>query len=271
VRSPRTTVPSFVAAGALALAPLARASEPAGDPVAETDEGGEIAVDLAGLEPIEPDVRAGIVGPLVSEGGQLARAQGLSPAQLRVVLSWKDPNTFVYEIRVVLEPPPSAKDRTPRELVRETPPDTTETKLVELTLAAIDEAVSQPEPSPEPAAAELTPETVLPPPANEPRPKKLAALGWVGVGAIIGGVALAGAGGGLVALDRTRDPDDPTRLRDWQPGGIAMITGGAAVLVAGIVMVAVDATRRRKAGNGRAAIAPSFAPGWAGVSAVARF
>jgi hypothetical protein len=265
------SIAALVAAATLALAPLARASAPEGDPVAAPEDGGTIAVDLAGLEPIESDVRAGLVGPLITKGAELARAQGVLPEQVRVVLTWKDPDAFVYKIRVVLEPPPSAKDRTPREFVSETPPDTTETKLVELALAAVEHAVSQPEPAPPPATEGPKPEVITPPPADESRRKKLSVLGWIGVAAIVAGAGVAGAGGGLVALDRTRDPDDPTKLRDWQPGGIGMIAGGAAVLVAGIVMVAVDATRQKKAGSRRAAIVPALAWGCAGVTAVGRF
>ena len=55
-----------------------------------------------------------------------------------------------------------------------------------------------------------------------------------------------GVGIGLLTLEPTVVPDDESKLRTWQPGGIAFTAVGGAAIITGVVLASVDGHRRAR-------------------------
>jgi hypothetical protein len=103
--------------------------------------------------------------------------------------------------------------------------------------------------------------------------RSLGAGGKAGIGLLVGGVALAATGGGLVGagVSETREGDaleGDAETRDLRPIGYALLGVGAAVIVTGAVLLGLD---RRRARRHQVAIAPAFGPRMTGFSLTARF
>jgi hypothetical protein len=152
----------------------------------------------------------------------------------------------------------------------------TESEIVERAEAAVSELVAQldtlvveepaaePEPEPEPTEAEPASSS----PTDDGSRKRLGTLGKAGVGLLAVGVAGAGVGAVLVALQPVVDQDDPLHETNYRPPGIVTLSAGAAVLVAGVVMLVVD---RRRARSRTTALRPTLGPSTAGLVWSGRF
>ena len=116
----------------------------------------------------------------------------------------------------------------------------------------------------EPATANGS-ETSNEPPAGEPKPKPIGALGGVGIGVAVLGVGALVVGG--VELGRGKIYDDvPTGSKlnssfvDHRPVGGALLGAGAVVLAAGVTMVIVDVVRAKKQRKSAAIAVPLLGP-----------
>jgi hypothetical protein len=113
-----------------------------------------------------------------------------------------------------------------------------------------------------------------PDPEPDPRPEvpagpvPLSTMGKAGVGLLAGGTVAAAAGLGLSLAKEPTDPDDPTAQINIHPAGYAVLAIGAAALVTGAVLLGLD---RRQASRRSVQVAPTAAPGTAGLVLFGRF
>lgn len=134
--------------------------------------------------------------------------------------------------------------------------------IEKLEASAAAEPATEPDPVP-PAVTPAQPPAVTDTPARKP----LGALGKAGIGLIVGGVVVTGAGIGLVAAGR-RFGDDELNPVNYRKPGIGVLAAGAAVLVTGVVLLAVDRTRAKQR---RTVAVPFASPSSAGLAIISRF
>ena len=154
----------------------------------------------------------------------------------------------------------------------------TESELVIDTQAAIEVVLAtlsdlgKPTPEPaEPAAADpvgaADPSTGGSPTDDAPRKRGLSSLGKAGIAiAVIGGGTLIP--GIVLAVLPPKPLPNAQRRTTTVPGAVVAGVGGAALLT-GVALVITDVVRRKRAGTAR--LSPVVGPGYAGLSAVARF
>ncbi len=247
---------------------------------ADSDADGVSAdqVDLSGLEPLDPGIRAALAAKLRDAIAHAAQKHGVPAAKLRVAVGWNDVATFDYRLRIRFEAHDGMDVRTDD---RPTGPDASESALGGMVEAALDRLLDDWERDRKAQAAALPPPVVTLPPGSvpggdggpkadrAPRSSPLGAMGWSGVGLLLAGAASVGAGVGLFALDTTDHPTESTKLRDWQVGAIAFTVAGGAAMITGAALVGVDA--RRRAADRKLRVAPSAGATGGGLSLAGRF
>ncbi len=268
-----------VAAAARAAVPPAeapaQASAEAAEVAAAAAEVSEDQVDLSGLEPLDPVMRAELSAKLRVAIAKAAAAHEVPAQKLRVAVGWTDVAKFDYRLRLSIEAHDGMRAHTD---ARSTGADTDDSALGGVVEAALDRLLVDWEREKKALEAVLRrpPTIVTPPPDSDledetvrARKAPLGAMGWAGVALMVAGAAGVGAGVGLFALDTSEHPTEPTKLRDWQGGAIAFSVAGGAAMIAGAALVGVDATRRTDDRTLR--VAPSAGRTGGGLSLSGRF
>jgi hypothetical protein len=247
---------AFVLLTAVSRAALA---EPTGPSTAATETASEasIELDLTGLEPIDPSVRAELAKSIHAEADKEIAEHGLPAEKIHVRVSWQDQGDVDYAVRIHFDAhewmPASVHPAT-------TGPDTSSAALTGVISAALARSLGDWDRDYEARRpTESIVPIVEPPPVADsaPRGRRLDKVGWAGVGlAIVGAGALAG-GVAAVVIDHTVDPDDAFRLRDWSITGYALIGVGSAAIIAGTLMAVLDARKQRRASPRHARFAPA--------------
>lgn len=126
---------------------------------------------------------------------------------------------------------------------------------------------------PEPAEHNETTEET--PPADEgeqPQPSRLGPLGYTGIGLLVGGAGVVGAGVPLALMNpRLVDSGGTLTRSQTRPAGVAISVTGGALLVTGAALLVVDAVRRRRSEPPSLTVAPSFSPRGYGLTLTRRF
>lgn len=240
---------------AAALASVLFVIAPSG-PSGATDEASRytpsITLELGRLEPIDPGVRAELAAVIHAAISAVVRSHAIAPEKIHIAIAWRDQADVDYAVRIRVD----AREGEAREQVVSTGPDATSDGLADVVAAALARALADRPRTETPAPPpKLPPPPVAPAPAPAPaKDRALGTLGFAGIGLAIAGTGALASGIGLLALDRTVDPFDATRLRDWRPAGASLVAIGGAVLVAGVTMAIVGKRPQR-----RVAFAP-FAP-----------
>jgi hypothetical protein len=244
--------PRAAAAGDAGAAPVRGVTSPVGAVAPRPDDGiGSITVDLAGLEPLDPTMRAELARLLQTRAAAVVeRLEGPTSA-VRIAIGWHDVERVDYA--VVIELGGHADDDACRDR-RATGPDTEQSELADVVEAALDRLLV--DHAREHRAPVSTPSAAVSPSQDRPSstPRALGPMGWAGVGTAIAGVCSLGVGVGLLTLEPTVSPRDETKLRTWEPGGIAFTAVGGAAIVTGVVLASLDG--RRRAHARRVSVAP---------------
>lgn len=228
------------------FSPAAAAATPS--PPAVQDR---MSLDLTGLEPLDPQMGADLARQVHSTAAVVIAQHGVPAAKIHLAIRWRNVDAFDYETVIEID---EHQGQPKRRDVRSTGPDTEQGELGEVVEASLRRellAWTRERDRVRPTESVVEPESVDRPP---PRDRALGTMGWVGVGALAAGVCSLGAGIGLLVLDTTPHPDQPTKLRSWQPGGIAFSVVGGVALVTGAALVGVDV--RRHAKTRRTAVSP---------------
>ncbi|HWB73995.1 MAG TPA: hypothetical protein VG755_03545 [Nannocystaceae bacterium] len=241
---------------AAALASVLLALAPSGPSGANDDASRStpsVALELGRLEPIDPGVRAELAAVIHAAISEILRNREVAPETIHIAIAWRDQSDVDYAVRIRIDAHGGVREQT-----ASTGPDATSDGLAGVVAAALARVLDERPRAvrPEPAGPRPQPPIVVTPapaPAMK-KDRKLGRLGWAGVGLAIAGTATLGGGIGLLALDRTVDPFDATRLRDWRPAGGSLVAIGGLALVAGMTMALVDIRPSRQL-----ALAP-FAP-----------
>ena len=233
----------------LAIAP----SGPSGAIEGSPRHTSSVALELGRLEPIDPGVRAELAAVIHAAISDVVRSRGVAPEAIHIAIAWRDQDDVDYAVRIRVD---AHAGVAARELTASTGPDATRDGLADVVAAGLARVLDErprtvtPDPPPPPIVAPIV---VARAPAVK-KDRELGKLGWSGVGLAIAGTATLVGGVGLLALDRTLDPADATRLRDWRPAGGSLVAIGGLALVVGVTMAIVDKHPPR-----RLALAP-FAP-----------
>lgn len=263
----RRLLPACVAL-ALSLMPVRGIASPDEHDDEEESAGPPLAlrVDVSGLGSAYENIRTDVE----ARGVPVLEAQA-PEGTADVVVDWVNPDDFHYtiEVRVTLSDKKEASRKaecngcTATNLVD---------KVLETLEGAIDEAKQQPgpEPEPEPAPAAAVDDTgteTASPSDRKTGGGPLGKMGWAGVSLMVVGVATAGTGGAFLGLGERKPGDQPTKLRDFQPPGIALAATGGALLVTGLVLLVLDRKRAKK----NVALVPQLVPGMATLSVAGQF
>jgi hypothetical protein len=249
----------------------ARASAP-GDATLESAppaSGPKIDLDLSGLEPIDPSVRADIAKQIRAAVEPVVQAHALPADKIHLDVAWRDADAFDYIVEIAFD---ADGEMEAKQHGLSTGPNTEQGELAEVIAAGLERYLAEWDD----ARVQADSDAVTPAPPSEtlepvdvPPPRRLGRVGWTGVGLVIAGVGAAATGGALVGIGETPDPDRATKLRDWKPAGYGLLASGGALLLTGIVLVVVDAVPRARArrsrGDRRTSIVPAFGPRHAGV------
>ncbi|HET6583734.1 MAG TPA: hypothetical protein VFG69_09805 [Nannocystaceae bacterium] len=263
----------------LALAPAgARAGAPdAAAPTSSTAQGEKVDLDLSGLEPIDPSVRADLAKQIHAAVENIVAQHGVPAEKIHLDVAWRDADQFDYAVGVVFD---KHGVLTERKHGTSTGPDTEQGELADVVAANLERYLGEWD-----AARAREEERLAALRAAEgaqthdvapelPRPRRLGRLGWTGVALVVAGAGATAAGGALVGVGETPEPDAATKLRDWKPAGYGLLATGGALLVTGIVLVVVDAVpraRARRSGGSHAMLAPALGRRHAGVQLRFRF
>jgi hypothetical protein len=226
-----------------------------------------IDLDLTGLEPIDPGVRAELAQAIHDALARPLAAHSVSPTAIHVDVRWHDHDDLDYAVRLHVDAHDTAVafDRT-----LTSGPDATASALGEMIAANLERALAERAPGAvapaDKPAVTVRPTVDAPPPART-RSRSLGRLGWTGVGLAIAGAAGVGTGVALVVIGFTPDSHYAFALRDWHPAGYALLGLGGSAIVAGSVMAIVGARRSQR----RIALAPTKLPRGAGVTVRVRF
>lgn len=214
---------------------------------------GPISIDLSGLEPLDPTMRAELARLLQTRAAAVVERHA-SSVGIRIAIGWHDVERVDYAVAIELG---DHTDVAPCRDRRATGPDTEQSELADVVEAALDRLLT--EHVREHSIRVVPPSTTVSSTTGRPKPSPpaLGPMGWAGVGAVIGGVCSLGVGIGLLTLEPTVVPHDESKLRTWEPGGIAFTVVGGAAIVTGVVLASVDGHRRARAR--RVAVTP-----WAG-------
>jgi hypothetical protein len=266
-------------AGALALAPTsARAFAPEQAPATTpAAQGTKVDLDLSALEPIDPSVRADLAKQIHNAVETVVRAHGVPADKIHLDISWRDADAFDYLVDVVFDEHSVVSER---KHGMSTGPDTEQGELADVVAAGLERYLGEWDSDrtrEEERLAEERRRQSHPPPDTVSRmapPRALGRVGWTGVALLVAGAGAAAAGGALVGVGETPEPDAATKLRDWKPAGYGLLATGGALLVTGIVLVVVDAVpraRARRSGRSNTTVAPALGRGHAGVHLHFRF
>ena len=210
-----------------------------------------MSIDLTGLEPLDPQLGADLARQIHSTAAVVIAQYGVPAAKIHLAIRWRDVDAFDYETVIELD---EHQGQPKRRDVRSTGPDAEQGELGEVVEASLRRellAWTRERDRIRPPEDVVESESIEEPP---PRDRALGTMGWLGVGALAAGVCSLGAGIGLLVLDTTPHPDQPAKLRSWQPGGIGLSAVGGVALVTGAALVGVDG--RRHAKSRRAAVSP---------------
>lgn len=260
---------------AVAMPTTAGAFEPA--PTTSSSPATKVDLDLSGLEPIDPSVRADLAKRIHTAAEPVVKEHALAPDRIHLAVLWMNADNFDYKVELSFD----AVDGVPaRQHTIYTGKDTEEGELAEAIAANLERYLGEwqveydREQKRLRAQALTEPTTTTttrdePPPKDLQKERKLGKVGWTGVGLAIAGAGAMATGGALAGIRTTPDPDDATQLRDWRPAGYGLLATGGALLITGVILVAVDATTRAR--GRRAAVAPVLGPRTAGVQLRMRF
>jgi len=255
---------------ALAMPTSAFAFEPA--TAAAPSQAAKVDLDLSGLEPIDPALRADLAKRIHAATEPVVRGQSLPADKIHLIVVWRDADAFDYKVDVVLDAEGGVAER---KHVISTGPNTEEGELADVIAAGLERYLGewqgaydreQERLRKEKETQDAGPIAPSPRPADVtpmPKQRRLGKVGWTGVGLAIAGAGAMATGGALAGIRTTPDPDDATQLRDWRPAGYGLLATGGALLLTGVILVAVDASKRSRAR--RAAVAPVLGPKQAGV------
>jgi hypothetical protein len=234
--------PRVAAAGDVGAAPVRGVTPPVGAVAPRPD--GSITVDLAGLEPLDPAMRAELARLLQARAAAVVeRLEGPASA-VRIAIGWHDVERVDYAVVIELG---ARADEDVRRDRRATGPDTEQSELADVVEAALERLlVDHAREHRVPVSAPSTPVSRTQD-RPTPTPRPLGPMGWAGVGTAIGGLCSLGVGIGLLTLEPTVSPKDESKLRTWEPGGIAFTAVGGAAIVTGVVLASLDGRRRAQA------------------------
>lgn len=209
----------------------AGAEPPAGEALAS--EANELAVDLAiDTSSLEPGSAQRLQRALADEVEAALRVakdelvEGGADARIELSLKMPDVETREYAIRLDV-----AHEDARATLVEDLRcPVCSEQQVVDQALALIPAALRWLE--------QRNTEAPLPPPLPPPEPKRLGALGIVGVAALSGGVATLISGGALIQ----EAPVAETTFNRARDQGTALIGVGGGALLVGVTTLLVDLT-----------------------------
>jgi hypothetical protein len=204
---------------------------------------GPITIDLAGLEPLDPTMRAELARLLQTRAAAVIERHAPSTTAVRIAIRWHDVERVDYAVAIDLGAhtgDAQCRDR------RATGPDTEQSELADVVEAALDRLLAEHARGHEGPAVPPSRPTPRPSVRPQPRSSALGPMGWGGVGTAIAGVCAVGVGIGLLTLEPTVVPDDESKLRTWQPGGIAFTAVGGAAIITGVVLASVDGHRRAR-------------------------
>ncbi|MBK6918430.1 MAG: hypothetical protein IPH07_13620 [Deltaproteobacteria bacterium] len=235
-----------------------------------------VDVDLAGLEPLDPEVRAELTGSIAKRAAEVIAKHGLPRDHVHIDVTWRDAANFDYLVKLAFD----AHDGVPASShSASTGPDAKQSDLDEVAAQALERYLAEwtsaheqavaANPSKPPAATTATPPPTSSTARGPGKRTRLGGMGWAGVGIIAGGMGALGGGVALLTLNATDSPDNVLKLRNWRPAGIGLAAAGGATVVVGVVLAAVGASRQRK--RDANAFAPWIGPGMAGLSLARRF
>jgi hypothetical protein len=227
---------------------------------AEPQDSDGIELDLTGLEPIDPGLRAEVAKAIHATAAEVVARHELPAEKIHVRVAWQDQADVDYAIRIHIDAHEwmAASDHPAT-----TGPDASASGLTDVIAAALERALadwSRRHDANRPAAtpvSTVTPASVTAADDDAARVRRLGRVGWAGVGLAIAGAGSVAGGVAAVVIGRTVDPDDAFRLRDWRYTGYALIGIGSAAIIAGSVMAIVDSRKRRRSRSGTAMLVPA--------------
>lgn len=239
-----------------------------------------VDVDLAGLEPLDPEVRAELTSSISKRAAEVIAKHDLPRERVHIDVAWRDAANFDYLVKLTFD----AHDGVPASNhAASTGPDAKQSDLGEVAAQALERYLAEWTSAHERALASAPAKPVAatsattPPPSPEKKkgrggPAKrtrVGTMGWTGVGLAAAGMGVLGGGVALLTLNATDKEGDFTHLHNWRPTGIGLAAAGGATVVVGIVLAAVGSSRQRK--RDAAAFTPWIGPRVAGLGFSRRF
>lgn len=266
-------------AGVLALAPAgARAFSPEDAPATTpATPSPKVDLDLSGLEPIDPSVRADLAKQIHAAVESVVRGHGVPAEKIHLDVAWRDAEAFDYVVDIVFDQHGLLAER---KHGTSTGPETEQGELADQVALVLERHLGEWDADrareEKRLAAVRARERIVEPdmPTALPRPRALGRIGWTGVALLVAGAGATAAGGALVGVGETLEPHAATKLRDWKPAGYGLLATGGALLVTGIVLVVVDAVpraRARRSARSSPTVAPALGPRHVGVQLGFRF